>query len=260
MIYVNPNVQDSYRTGYVIASFVCDTEAELPANNYITGYTLEMGCKAFVIENATQYIMQSDGTWCSANKTDLQYIIDTLSDIEPRLETAEQNGETALNYISDLRLVIAQLINDGAKNVLDLTPAATTTDNGITFTVNSDFSITLTGIASATAWIHVPVTIPAGDYIFKGLTEDGSTSTYRLDLRNTPTSGVMGVCDSEDGNPLSLASDFTGYFNVRVASGYDCGAGVTVYPMIALEKYLEITQEYRPYAPTNKQLFDMIRT
>lgn len=260
MIYVNPNIRASYRDGYVIATFICDTAAELPATNYLTGYTLEIGCTAHVIENATDYEMQSDGTWCEAHTADLSTILTTLSDVETRLTNTETDAQTALNYISELKGVVGTIINQGAKNVLNLTDAATTTDNGVTFTVNPDFTITCTGLASATAWLHVAVTIPKGVYVFKGMPEDGGSSTYRQELRVTPTGAVSAVNDSESGNPLNLAADYTGYYNIRVASGYDFGAGVTIKPMIALEEYLNITPVYVPYAPTNRALYDLIRT
>lgn len=63
MIYVNPNVRASSRDGYVIATFIADTVSELPATNYLTGYTLEMGSTCHVIENSADYEMQSSGTW-----------------------------------------------------------------------------------------------------------------------------------------------------------------------------------------------------
>lgn len=260
MIYTNPNVRASDRTGYVIASFICDTFAELPAQNYLSGYTLEMGSVAHVIENGTDYTMKSDGTWISQTPADVSFLVTEISDIETRLTNTEMDALSALNYIAELKSgAISALINQGAKNVLDLTPASTTTDNGVTFTVNSDFSITLTGTATATAWIHVPVTIPAGFYVFSGMPEDGSSTTYRQELRVTPTGIVTALNDSADGNILNLVSDYTGYYNIRVASGYDFGAGVTVKPMIDLETYHEITNKYVPYAPTNKQLFDIVR-
>ena len=63
MIYTNPNIRASDRDGYVIATFIADTVAELPATNYLTGYTLEIGCTCHVIEDSGDYEMKSDGTW-----------------------------------------------------------------------------------------------------------------------------------------------------------------------------------------------------
>lgn len=259
MIYANPNVRASFRDGYLIASFICDTEAELPALNYFADYTLEIGCTAHVIENATDYEMKSDGTWCKAIQSDLNSIINAISTIEDDLQDTTADATWCKTQIENtIYPALSSIINRGAKNALNIESATTTTDNGITFTVNNDMSITLTGSTTGTAWLHVPVTLKAGTYMFSGMTENGGTSnSYRIEFRQTPTSTVLKVCDSPVAVLFVVSNDNSCYFNVRV-NNYDFGAGVTVYPMLSQPAEYNVDDTYKPYAPTNRELYKMI--
>ena len=262
MIYANPNVRASFRDGYLIASFICDTEAELPALNYFPDYTLEIGCTAHVIENATDYEMKSDGTWCKAIQTDLNSIINTISTIEDELNDTTADATWCKTQIEDfIYPALSSLINRGAKNALNIESATTTTDNGVTFTVNADLTITITGsaIAPNNGWFIVPVVVPDGQYIFSGMPEDGGTSSYRQELRTSPRGSVIGTNTETTGNTITISSGgATIYYHIRAASGYDFGAGVTVYPMLSIPAEHAIDDTYKPYAPTNRELYKMI--
>ena len=243
----------------VRARLVCDTTADLPAPSDISGYTLQEGSTAHVIDSPADYMMKSDGSWILQQSVDLSYIISSLSDIDNRLHSAESDASYAKLQIDDyIYPVLRVMINRGAKNALNLLSAATDTVNGITFTVNDDCSITMTGTASATAFFSVPVTIPAGAYWYSGMPEDGSSSTYRLELRLTPGGSVSSTCDTAAGVAFVRNSDYTGYFSIRVASGYTFTEPKTVKPMIAPQILQQITADYVPYSPTNVEIAKMI--
>lgn len=248
----------------VYAEFECDTVADLPARDYESGYLLQCGSRAHVIADNTDYKMQTSGAWILQRSADVSSIVADISQIETTLESVGDNAAYA-KYTIDTYLMpaVKQLINDGAKNRLNLAAAQTTTDNGITFTVNSDFSIEMTGAVSNpanNAWLHVPVTIKAGTYQFTGMTEaGGTTNAYRIELRQTATTGLIAVCDSETGSEVTFNSDTSCYFNIRV-NNYDFGQdrSKTVYPMLCNPDLYRMTSDYRPYAPTNRELFDML--
>jgi hypothetical protein len=72
------------------------------------------------------------------------------------------------------------------KNLLPNT-AQTATENGVTYTVNSDGSVSLSGTCSADTnfYIYSGFTFPKlGQYFFSGCPSGGSTSTYRVFLTN----------------------------------------------------------------------------
>ena len=262
---LNVEQTEIYTTGdsttHVRAYLVCDTTADLPGINDITGYTLEMGSRALVIQDAAKYCMQSDGTWTLQVTADVQSIITQLSDIDDRLQDTTADATWTKSQVKDyIKPALISVINRGPKNALDLSAAQTTTDAGVTFTVNSDFSITCTGQATATAWLHVPVTVPAGIYYVTGMPEDGGTGTYRIDFRPTPTGTPTFVLDTENPKTWTVSTPYTGYFNIRVGSGYDFGAGATLFPMMSIPDEYKMTPDYVPYAPTNRQLLELIRS
>ena len=94
---LNVEQTEIYTTGdsttHVRAYLVCDTTADLPGINDISGYTLEMGSRALVIQDAAKYCMQSDGTWTLQQSADLQSIITQLSDIDNQLQDTVKKDE-----------------------------------------------------------------------------------------------------------------------------------------------------------------------
>lgn len=47
----------------IIATIYCDTQADLPAANAYTGYSLSLGSKAKVASDGTEWMIDSSGTW-----------------------------------------------------------------------------------------------------------------------------------------------------------------------------------------------------
>lgn len=245
----------------VRANLVCDTVADLPAPTYVTGFRLIIGSKAYVISDSSEYMLDGSGNWILQRSADISAIISQISQIEDDLQDVTADASYARSQIDDfIRPALISLIDRGSKNALDLSAAQSGTDAGVTFTVNQDSSITCIGTATATAWLHVPVTIHAGRYNFTGMPEDGSSTTYRIDFRPTPTGTPVLVGDTEAPKVWTLSAAWTGYFNIRVASGYSFGSGATVFPMLSQPAQYEITDQYVPFSPTNRQLYEMIKS
>ncbi len=71
----------------------------------------------------------------------------------------------------------------GCKNLIPYPYADTTkTENGVTFTVNSDGSITVNGTATQNTIFNLKyhLTLPKGKFYFSGCPKNGSTSTYYI--------------------------------------------------------------------------------
>lgn len=172
--------------------------------------------------------------------------------------------ETAARTAADTEQMngIIGLINEGAKNVLNISTAQTQTAGTLTFTVNPDFSITLTGKnnTGSAAFFSMAVTFPAGAYYFSGMPESGGSGSYRLELRTgTPSGSVFQVNESATPTAFTRDNPWTGYFNIRVANGYEFTSAKTVKPMICERWKYTLTDQYVPYRPSLNDLWAMIQ-
>lgn len=255
---------DSDTTVYYRFELFGDDVSDLPAPTDISGCTIVQGSTMHIISTVEDYQMQSDGTWTLQQGTDLSSIISQISQIEDDLQDTTADATWCKTHINSfIYPALTSLINRGAKNALDLSVAQTVIENGVTFTVNADSTITITGAAIApnNGWFVVPVMIPDGVYMFSGMPENGGTSSYRQEIRATPRGSVIGVNDSDTGNQIIISTGgATVYYHIRAASGYDFGAGVTIKPMLSQPDQYKISDAYAPYSPTNRELLDLIRS
>lgn len=156
---------------------------------------------------------------------------------------------------------IATLANGGRKNYLKHY-ATTQTINGVTFTVNDDGTITADtngqpATDAATLLLGNAALInsflPVGKYLFSGCT-GGSPTTY--DLRFYRPSGT-GTALNYDGDTYidrtEIRTDSNMAILVRAGAVMD---NVVFKPMLRDASIEDNT--YQPYAPTNRELYEMI--
>ena len=185
-------------------------------------------------------------------------------------ETADTKATNAATAASaaDGKAVTAQNTVDnafktmgavGAKNLLSYPYEDNTkTTNGVTFTVNDDGTIDITGTATADAYFVIKLrnnasglSLKKGSYILNGV-NDGSTSTFNLYILNQDNSQTI-ARDVGGGASFTLDSDVTMYgVNIRVVNGTEMDT--TIKPMIRVATDPDDT--YAPYAKTNKELTD----
>ena len=123
------------------------------------------------------------------------------------------------------------------------------TEHDITFTVQDDGRVKVTGTASALTFWGVQISLPAGTYILNGCPSGGGNSSYTIDIRNAVGgSGISGINgDSGSGSTFTLSEPLTAYLNIRIASGYAApSGGVVLSPMIRLSSVSDGT--YAPYS------------
>lgn len=129
------------------------------------------------------------------------------------------------------------------KNMLNLT-ASGKTQNGLTFTVNDDKTVTVSGTATANTNFTFNFTLPQGSYAFTGCVEGGSTSTYSMPYYNTKTWGVYGT-DTGSGFKVTIPEERTIQGRILIYSGVTVD-NLVFKPMV---RYAEITDDtYEPYA------------
>ena len=210
---------------------------------------------------------RTNATNISTHETRLDSIDNTLSSHDTRITTAQQKANSVDEKVDSTNEVIGQLstslqsaynkinahANDIAinrttlgtqcKNLLKNT-AVTTTKSGITFTVNNDKSITVSGTATSriiflvgTAYIS-----QTGNYTYTGTPSGGAASTYSMNYRNSNTYKTV-----ETGN--GITTQFEGGKTYEAV--IDIRSGVTISnltfsPMLRDADIVDDT--YEPYS------------
>jgi hypothetical protein len=139
--------------------------------------------------------------------------------------------------VEDENITLSQVVNmfefpfaiELGKNLLEVT-ATSRTNNGITYTVNEDGSITVNGTATANSNIILgAVGLKGGTaYALNGCPTGGGGSTYRLYWQ-----GVSGNYDEGSGATYTPSSD--GAINIRIAIYKGATVNnLTFYPMVRL--------------------------
>lgn len=172
-------------------------------------------------------------------------IIDTaLHDLD---ETkAEQADLTEVE--TTLTAALGAVSARGSKNLLKNT-ATSSEVNGVTFAVNADGSITATGTATANADFTISNLTgypTSGQYILSGCPEGGGASTYRIQIYQVA---------ADYGEGVEFASQNRLNVYIRISAGQTVD-NLTFYPIIRPAEISDST--YQPYAPTNRELYEMI--
>lgn len=240
---------------------ICDLESELSNDptSWVSGYSAVIGSKAHVVSNQLDYEMKSNGVWEQVQSQDLVSIINTLSNLDAEVSNLGDNVDTLFGAVGVIKEALEELVDD-CKNKIILLPSMSTSVGSLDFIVNNDGTVTLNGTndTGSTAFFSAPITIPPGNYVFNGMQETGGTSSYRQELRATPGGAVYQLNDNENYTTFMRTADYNGYYSIRVANGYSAN-NVVIKPMIALEKFIAVSTKFKAGAPTNRQLYELIR-
>lgn len=253
-----------------------DSEADLAnldpsSQDYpFSNYALISGSEAHVIEGNTMYMMKSDGTWVLQEDPMFSGIYtkseidDMISDIDD-IQTAQAVSIRDLQYdvealqqadrVTDGR--IAKMVDQGAKNLLNVYDIQTQTINGITWTINADGTVTANGTATANSFLYL---IPNNSNIaygyethISGCPAGGSASTYEIQVAMT---GGTTYHDYGDGETIPSTYVYR-YFVCAIRSGQTV-TNLKFSPMITEAWKYALSQAFIPYSPSNAQLAKMI--
>lgn len=255
---------DNDTTVYYRFELFGDDVSDLPAPTDISGCTIVQGSTMHIISTDEDYQMQSDGTWTLQRSADLSSIISDISQMQSDITDLDTDLTAVQQKLQDIEPAVIQLINDGAKNMLDIT-ATSTTVSGIQFTINSDGTVTADGVnpdKQATGNIFFQlgnIVVLNGDKIhLSGCPAGGSYASkyaFYIDYQGGSTQAY----DEGSGADYTSTADRTLRCRIIIRSGAVIDS-VTFSPMIDYQAYHKITQDYRPYAPTNRELLDLIRS
>ena len=162
---------------------------------------------------------------------------------------------TKVGQISANKAEIADIIDNGAKNLFDMTASSgTIAGNGITVTVNADKSLTLNGTSqnSGVTNFHLgKVSVPAGNYVLSGCV-GGSNSTYFLRIIADPS------VTNTNGSIIFETDGFDDVYVDIVIGGNKTLDDVTFKPMICTKTAWDISQKYVSYCPPVNELYRML--
>lgn len=253
----------------VRADIICDAIADLPSGGIMTDYKLDIGSRAKVIADGSEWEIQSTGSWVrqpSRMHLDLTGYATTQDLIDGLAGKVDSATYTAGQAAQDAEISV--IAASGAKNMLaDKHAAGSVTEtNGFRFTTQADGGIKIDSIGTHNA---------NGDYYVLG--NWGSTQTL-LDLSgdtytasfscNTTVSQIsiriFGAGNTAIINNLYLNTErnLTGevkfIFITVVSTAVIPDGGIVVYPMVRNAAITDST--YAPYAPTNRELYEMIKS
>ena len=161
---------------------------------------------------------------------------------------SDETGENIAEHFNNIENDIAinkTTLGYQKKNLLKVT-ASTQTKNGITFTVNSDGTITVNGTATADAVFYLAdyqKLVYGTKYILSGCPEGGSATKYRLYIMSRTD---WSLTAADVGNSTLFTASDSEYFSVRLTV-YN---GTTVNNLIfkPMIRYADITNDtYESY-------------
>ena len=160
-----------------------------------------------------------------------------------------------VNTISTTKSTLANVIDSGSKNLLEMTQTLETiTRYGITATYNKeDGTITLNGEHKSSDPVSIfelysgnaadTRIIPAGNYHLSGCISGGSTNTWRCVL------SPMNVVDTGNGKDFTLSEP--SYAAWRILISGNCTFDNQVFkPMVCTQDSWKTSQQFEPFRPS----------
>lgn len=137
----------------------------------------------------------------------------------------------------------------------------TTADNGITWTKNSDGTVTANGTASANSIVNFTKQsdnwyLPAGTYKITGCPSGGSSTKYYIRVYNVDSSATEIARDYGSGDTFTLAARTRVSMTATIISG-QAVSNIVFKPMVTVSTY---SGAYVPYAATNEELTERVET
>lgn len=241
----------------------CDDVSDLPASpTAITGYTITAGSRAHVISDNSTYCMNSLGSWILQEQSPFKDVY-TKSQVNSLIADLDNTIALVDAAVRLLNAAEPALIDTGAKNLLNVFTVSTPqVINGITWTINSDGTVSASGTASANSFLYLMPNnsnIAYGyETVISGCPAGGDASTYEIQVAM-----VGGTTYHDYGSRAVIPDDYVyRYFVCCVRSGQNIPAGspIVFKPMIYRKSFGDFTDDYVPYAPTNAELYQMIRS
>lgn len=179
--------------------------------------------------------------------------------------------ETNKNNISKDEAALVELVDGGAKNVLEFDAIGSTTygstyeSNGVKFTLNADNTVTFERISTSSSVANCLLILNGarldvssycdGNHVLSGCPSGGSGNTY--EIMATVSGGAYTKRDYGTGVILDSVSGIAPYIQLTVRSEF---TGTAMFkPMICTKAAWDISQTYQPYRPSYQELYEMVK-
>lgn len=202
-------------------------------------------------------------------KTEVNTALAAKQDSLTQTQLAAVNSGITADKVTGLE----EVVNAGAKNILKIVnyaPGQTFDNGGRTFTFLNDGGVKITGAATGTgnvdcylvgSWTEPAVKLPLNskDHVMV-LESETSLSTVQLCVVNRSTGSTVDSVrvgtNKAEGEVIDF--DATAVFLSVGENVVPPEDGIIVYPMICLKGLFDISSDFEQYAPTNRELYEMI--
>lgn len=226
---------DANGNNVMLCEMAVDDTTNLPAANAFIndGYVLSMGCVATAINDNSKHRLNGSGNWVQIAAGTSTY---TRAEIDAFLSAIDAE-------IAEDRAALAEVENKGAKNLVNA-------PNG-----------------SGVRFINIPIVLEPGDYyvLFQNISStdtDAATCQFGAFYEDdSQASNFPQLKRGDNTGAMFSVSKQTSYVRVYASSSFAGGGGDTVTftgCMICTKAEWDISNAYEQYAPTNRQLYEMI--
>ncbi len=274
MIFVT-SAQLISANGLYLLRLVADTASDLPNGDTVqvgnAVYEIAPGSTAIAADTGGEYLRSPSGSWILQPSQQSQIILPDVyseAEVDSLLNPIRTNVSGLQLNVSNLQTqqtkntnALINLMGVSGKNHLRVT-ASDRTHNGITFTVNSDGTVTANGTATANAYIQV-ASIPAdsslfdGSYRLCGCPEGGSRQSY------AQYAALSSYARYDYGESVSLipTEGLTGGVGIiiMIYAGYTAD-NVIFKPMVCKAVDYLVSPEFAPYCPTLPELYELVKS
>lgn len=242
-----------------LVNIQCDDVSDLPSPNQTAtaGYTIVRGSQAKVLATSENYILGGSGTWVKMEdgvKLDLagyateQYVNDGLADkVDTLVYSSGQAAQDA---------EISSLLDRNAKNIFNTTVIPqTATRNGVTIE-RTEKGLHISGTVSSTADTQIAsfaIEIPGDDYHIH-ISTDASALNVWCSYRKYGASSDTYAPAVRDTLNTGDVLKYLYFKNLPSGTTFDSDVDI----MICTAADYDISNQFVPYAPTNRELYEMI--
>jgi len=165
--------------------------------------------------------------------------------------------------IEQQRLALADVVDNSPKNKYHYDGFVNgTSGSSLTWTINSDDSITVNGTYSGNSYIYLTINGSAanvdsfcdGNHILSGCPEGGSDTTFKM----YAAKGYYTRTDYGSGVVLDETNERGILCVIYIKAGYTCN-DLTFRPMICTKAAFAVSTRPVPWCPTNRDLYNMIQ-
>lgn len=229
----------------IVAQIECDEYADLPGISDFTGRTLVKGSTAHVIADNTIYELNSAGNWIRQDDAG-RFNVYTRAEVD--------------DLIDDQNRLLDMLFRTNCKNLLNVWGQTSQSISGIQWTINNDGTVRANGLATADSMLYIwrnafpPPTLNF-DIVISGAPDGASDSTYDIAYTSSASGTIAITSTREIARSIALT---TTRLALRVRSGQN--VDILFKPMVIRKDIYTVSPSFEPYAPSNAELYQLIRS